>query len=450
MTRKRKHILLTAILLILFTGTLSAQDSSSPTFGFDLGIGAETFDGVTWQTLTFSPDLALGKFGVGVDVTLHYSFTGGEEGNEFLISGRDWVPADAGLTFLELYLPKIRYIRYGTKGEPLFVKLGSIDDATLGNGFIIGNYANTLFLPQRRIFGLSFDLDGSLFKFPILGIETFVGDLTAFDILGARLFVRPLSFTEIPLLKHLEVGATAVFDFDPYKYIDDKPEGYEDFNAMAFGFDLVQPILGNPLISLAAFGDLAFTQKKEGFATGGMLGVGGQIISFITYGAQLRIMGDNFIPVYFDASYDLYRAAKYQIAQSDTVIEGFVGYLASMGFSLMDSKIAFNASIDGPFKSLPETATENFLDYPHLRGVFVIAEGIVPGFSFDAVYDKKFIDSFASLIDPDGAIIEANINYRTGPAIITFTYSIRYNPNATGEENPWETTAGLKSSISLF
>jgi hypothetical protein len=162
-------ILLMILTVPLLPAEEKAEEGSGLNFGFDLGIGAETIGETVYQTLTLSPDLAFGKFGVGIDINLHYTFTGGGTGQDFEIYSGDWVPADAGLTFFELYLPKIRYVRYGLKGEPLFVKLGSIDDATLGNGFIMGNYANTLFLPERRIFGLTFEMDGALFIFPSSG-----------------------------------------------------------------------------------------------------------------------------------------------------------------------------------------------------------------------------------------------------------------------------------------
>jgi hypothetical protein len=84
---------------------------------------------------------------------------------------------------------------------------------------------------------------------------------------------------------------------------------------------------------------------------------------------------------------------------------------------------------------------------PHLKAVFIIGEGIIPGFFFDASYDKRYIDSFSDLIDPRDAVIGANINYKTGPAVISLGYTLRYNP----EGNPdWVTTANLSSSISLF
>jgi hypothetical protein len=421
-------------------------------FGMGLGIGAEVIDDVTYQTLSVTPDVAFGKVGVGLDLTLHYRFTLVDGSTSMEIRKEDWVPS-AELNFFELYLPKIRYVRYGLKGEPLYAKFGSIEDATLGNGFIMGGYANTLFLPERRIFGLAFDLDGRLFGFPYVGIETFAANLAAFDMFGTRLFVRPLIDLSIPILKNIQFGGTVAADRNPYYHMQiiapDEPEYQVDTTSIAvIGADFRLPILSNPVLSLATFGDIAFAGKS----TGGMLGFGGTLIGFLTYGAQLRILGDNFIPVYFDATYDLYRPTKYQIATADTtVVDGSVGWFASLGTSFLDDKVVFNASLDGPFSppvrladgSADPDATANF---PHLRTVLVVAEGVVPGFFFDASYDKKSIQSFEDLIDPTDAVIGARINYKTGPAVISLVYNLRYNP-ALGE---FDVTSGLESSITLF
>ena len=172
-------------------------------FALGLGLGVESFGDETWQKISLTPDLAFGKFGIGVEVTFHYRF----ENSDLTILEDDWVPDP--FTFQEtmsLYLAKFRYVRYGLKGDPLFVKLGSIEDGTLGNGFIMGNYANTLFMPERRVFGLSLDVDGQLFGFPYVGLETHVGDLSAFDVMGARLFVRPLIGTQAPIVRNLQIG----------------------------------------------------------------------------------------------------------------------------------------------------------------------------------------------------------------------------------------------------
>ena len=82
-----------------------------------------------------------------------------------------------------------------------------------------------------------------------------------------------------------------------------------------------------------------------------------------------------------------------------------------------------------------------------------MGQGLLPGFDFYASYDKKNIQSFADLIDPTDAVIGAAINYQTGPAVITLEYDIRYNPEYDASDptsNEWDTSAKLKSSISIF
>ncbi len=467
-----KRICLPAVLFIfLATPLFSQEDTESGTendfgFGLDIEIGAETFnefdaDGnpvaISYQTLSLNPDVSFGKFGIGLALTLHYRFLAPQENNDSNIAIReeDWIPS-GDTSFMELYLPKFRYIRYGLKGEDLYVKLGSIDDGTLGNGFIMGNYANTLFLPDERVFGMSFDLDGRLFNFPYLGIETFAGNLAHFDVIGVRVFGRPLIWLDVPIIKNLELGTTIAGDVDPdyrseYFDLDLFGASFKAESVTIWGIDVIQPILSNPAVSLAAFGD--FVVEPDG-ASGGMLGLGGRFFGIIPYAVQLRFLGDNFIPVYFDASYDLSRGEKYYIIKGAGTVDGSVGWLASTGFSLLDDQLAFHASIDGPFSPVPENRVDStFMEYPHIRMILLVKEGLLPGFFFNADYDKKYIDSWASLISPADAVIGFNINYKTGPAVITLGYDLRYNPNYDPddpESKRWETTAKLSSSISLF
>jgi hypothetical protein len=448
----RSFVLALAMVLTAFVGF--AEEGTTPEFGLDLGLGAATFnDGeepVTYQSLSLNPDFAIGKFGIGLAVTINYRFNGGDANDEFEVRSADWVPSEAGVSFLELYLPMFRYLRWGFRGDPLYVKLGSIDDATLGNGFIMGNYANTLFLPEQRIFGLSLDIDGKLFNFPFVGFQSFVGNLADFDVIGGRLFARPLLLFEIPILKFLEVGTTLVADIDPYAFIkstlpDETPPAE---TVSVWGVDFRLPVISGPIFSMLAFGDFV---TQPGTA-GGMLGVAGKLFSFLPYGAQLRFLGDDFIPVYFGRPYDLYRADYYAISRNDdaTVIEGTAGWFASTGFSIFEDKIALNISIDGPFKDpapgIDDDEEGAWVKFPHLRGSFVVAEGLLPGFSFDASVDKRNIQKFADLVDFSDAVIGATINYQTGPAVITLAYDVRYNPVTEA----WETSAKLQSSLSLF
>ncbi len=442
----------TILLIAIFSSfPLLAEEEEDGNLDFmlSLALGVEAFDGVTYQKVGLSPDLAIGKFGIGLDITIHYRF----ENSVLDIREEDWVPAESGFSsYLGLYLSKFKYVRYGFKGDPLYAKFGSIDDGVLGNGFIMGSYSNTLFLPERRIFGLSFDLDGALFNFPIIGMETFVGDLSAFDVIGARLFIRPLIKTGIPLLQFLQIGTTVAADLKPFRYadaatiIDWQAVGIDTAGARVFaaGVDFRQPILDKEVISLAAFGDLVTLQ---GSSFGGMLGMGGRLAKVITYGAQLRFLGENFVPVYFDSVYDISRPYKYALISDAVGSPSFIGWFASLGTSLLDDALIFSFNLDGPFKNI-DSNPDNYLNYPHFRGLFMVEEGLIPGFSFDASYDKSLIRSFADFIGPEGALMRARINYHTGPAVISFFYQLRYT------ENDWtsdpEVTSGLETSIQLF
>ncbi len=432
----KKTILLLLISVFILPAFSVEGEDTGFNFAMDLEIGAESItEGstpVSYQMLTINPDFSFGKFGIGLDLTFHYRFDDGSGNFDF--REQDWT-IGSGRSFWDIYLPIFRYIRYGHKGDSLFGKIGSIDDGTLGNGFIMGNYSNTNFLPEKRIVGLALDLDGNLFNFPYVGIETFAGNLAKMDVFGTRLYVRPLTSLEIPIIKNLQIGTTAAFDRDP--------DALSTFTSTPgtvsiYGVDFKQPIISNDMVSLALFGDAAFQNGNSGE----MLGIGGQLIKFINYGLNALFLGDNFVPFYFDSVYDLYREAKYNIYNGSSNIAGYNGWLASLGFTFLDGMFEFNTSVDGAFSRKDGVEST----YPHLKSVLVVGEGLIPGFYFDASWDKRYIENWADLIDPSNAVIGANINYKTGPAVITLGYDLRYVPETGG----WDTTSKLSTSISLY
>jgi hypothetical protein len=447
------------VLLGLAVGPVFSQ-AAPPSDGFkfsmNLGLGVQTFNDkdtsapivppattypptTTYQYLSLTPDFAFGKFGIGLDITLNYRFAGG--GSSFQVRQADWVPTSFP-NFLEIYLPKIAYVRWGVKGDPLFLKLGSFIDATLGDGFIMGSYANTLFLPGNRHFGLQADLDGSLFAFPYVGVETVFGNVAVLDVMGGRAYVRPFAGTSIPIVNNLQVGLTGVVDTQPYFGMDkSKPEFAGSPPPVSeFGADVMVPLVyQKDVISLVAFTDLATLQAKS---WGYMIGAGGRIINIFTYGAQLRLLGAGFTPDYFGPTYDLLRGYQYNLLGGS----GWTfGWLASIGTSLLNDLLIFNIAMDGPFVT---AESDPLLSSPHLRGILTLGEGLVPGISFNFSYDKKGITKIEDLVSAKDAAIQALVNFRTGPAVISLVYKIIYDP--TQSPNPWNVTSGLQSSISLF
>jgi len=447
----RRLITLVAAVLLVTAG-LYAQAADAEGAGFEIGGGVSlgvdnipNADGTntSWNVLGFQPDLAIGNFGIGLDLTLRFQIMP-DQNTPFAVYLGDWLPnyEENGRNILDIYLPKIQFVRYGYQGDPLYVKLGSIEDLTLGTGFMMGNYANTRFLPEQRLFGASFRLDGSLFNFPWVGIEALTGNLARLDVIGARLFARPLISLELPIIKNVQIGGSFITDRDPALYRPDIVTTLDPI--FIYSADVMLPILGGDLFPLAAFTEVAFEPNGS---TGFMVGAGGRLVKFITYGAQLRLLQAGFMPNYFDPNYDLYRAEKALVMQAAISGEDSAAWFASLGTSLFEDKIYFEISVDGPFGAAEEGSTFQG-DYPHLRGVAGVREGVLGGFFFDFVYEKYMLGSgdkpfFEDLVDPDNAVITAAVNYQSGAAIFTLLYNLRYDP----AKNDFDVTSSLVTTI---
>ncbi|MDC7225514.1 MAG: hypothetical protein PQJ61_01975 [Spirochaetales bacterium] len=442
--------------LFVLNFSVFADDESAADFGLGLLLGVDTFDAEedggdpeTFQSLALQPDLAIGKFGIGLDLVLHYRFEDG-----FEIREEDWVPQD-DQTILDLYLPKITYVRWAYKGDPFYLKLGDIDDATIGTGFIVSSYSNTLFQPDEDIAGINFDLDAQLFNFPYIGFESFIGNLARFDVFGGRLYTRPMLWTGVPIIKNLEWGFTGATDRTPdlrSEYYDtDTNGGAAADTVFIYGTDLILPVITLQIASLSLFGDFAV----QGENMGGMVGFGGRLIGILPYMFQLRILGDNFIPAYFDNTYDIYRGVKYDIFHyQGVVIEGGMSYLGSTGFSVLDDQLIFSATVDGPFTAIPTDSEDNhtYLDYPHLNAALTVEEGLIPDFSFSAEYDKKFINSWADLVSAEDSMINMAINYNAGAAVVTLSYDMLYLDDEVAglSWDDFDVSSSLSCSIELF
>ncbi|MDC7126032.1 MAG: hypothetical protein PQJ46_10735 [Spirochaetales bacterium] len=444
--------------------TSPPETNKETNFDFDLGInlGVDTFDpssgsdsSETYQLISIKPEFKIGKFGIAFDLELHYRFTSNTD-QIIEIREEDWVPTDSS-DFLALYLPKISYISWGDKGDTLFARLGEIDSATLGTGFLVDSYTNTLFLPDEKVIGLVFDMDANFFNFPYLGLESMAGNIAHFDVTSLRLYGTPFKWSKVPTLKYLEFGFTTALDLDPdYRedyYITDNNSGAEASPVVIFGLDLVQPILNNRIISMAAFGDMAFQNSHMG----GDIGLGGRILAIVPYMLKLRILGDNFVPSYFDYTYDLYRGQKYDIyntSDGTVALEGGLGWVASTGICVFNDLLKFTITMDGPFKSIPEGSIEDnsYLEYPHLYSEFVVAEDLIPYLYFSASFDKKYITEIADIVSAENSIIDFSFNFITGAAVISLSYDMIYDDDGVDGVSwtDFNIDTSLNCSLKLF
>ncbi|MBN1601357.1 MAG: hypothetical protein JW915_07095 [Chitinispirillaceae bacterium] len=184
----------------------NAAPSSSPKW--EIGAGLVTVDNEQWTRIALGVDVPIWKFGVFFDLELFVDADG-------KISDKGWNFKD---DWFEALTRKIRYIRFGQETDPLFVKVGGLSDVSLGYGFLVDRFTNMLHYPDQKLLGLQFNLNDLT---PIgLSLQTVVADFKDFrddgGVLGARLGVKPLKMTQIPILGGLNIAASYAVDLNQY------------------------------------------------------------------------------------------------------------------------------------------------------------------------------------------------------------------------------------------
>jgi hypothetical protein len=186
-----------------------SQSSTGPSAPkWEIGAGLVTVDNEQWTRIALGVDVPIWKFGIFFDLELFVDADGkfSDKGWNF---GDDWFDA---LT------RKIRYIRFGQEADPLFVKVGGLSNVTLGYGFLVDRFTNMLHYPDQKLLGFQFNLNDLT---PIgLTLQTVVADFKDFrndgGVLGARLGLKPLKMTQIPILGGLNIAGSYAVDLNQY------------------------------------------------------------------------------------------------------------------------------------------------------------------------------------------------------------------------------------------
>lgn len=202
-------------LLVLASASLAAAEEPGLKPSYSASMGSVTVGDQQLYRLSLRPDIPIGKWGVALDVELFIDNQGG-------ISDRGWEFGTATKA-TDTFLRKLYYVRYGKPQDNTFVKVGALDQVTLGYGLIMDGYRNTLQYPGIKKTGLQFhrrDIDGMG-----LGVEGVINNFQDFQessaLLGARVSAKATG--------KLELGLTYVVDLDQYGgLVDGDGDGYPD------------------------------------------------------------------------------------------------------------------------------------------------------------------------------------------------------------------------------
>lgn len=407
--------------IFVLASTVSAQKAPAAAGKTDPneitgGLGLTWINGEAYYLISVAPELAFGNFGFGLDLQLHISSTDHKIRKEDFDQTYD-------------YARIIRYLRWGHKGDQVYARIGVLDYAQLGHGFIMYLYNNSPSFDDRRL-GSEFDLN-----FGKYGLETVYGDFGRQGVLGLRAYTRPMQFTNlasVPVLGGMEIGATWAGDMRA----DSKDTSFSRLNGIptpansgtmnVIGADIGFPLLRIPTVNSTLYYDYA---KIVSFGSGEAIGLqtnftGLGIFNLYTK-FERRFTGDKFIANYFDTFYELDRyelsgttfSSKAQLLNS--IKNPGPGYFGDLTIAVLGK-----LQIRGTYSKLDKNDTSGVLHVGTSTG------SLIPVVIVDAGYDKKYIQNGKDLFTLDQrSLLYASLGYKPYPFMIVSTlYSWTFVP----------------------
>ena len=192
------------------------QDVPKKPFGLGLGIGSATIDGTLYNQLALRPEINIAGVGIGLDLVVYMD----NEGN---VRQDEW---DLKNDPDQLY-DKILYVRYGEKTSPAWVKYGSIENMTLGQGGLMQGYSNMMEFPSVRRVGIN-----TGFNIGPFGGELFLSNIKDFSRGGTIMGLRAQYKVSDSL--PITIGLNYVSDANMFSSLKDKdsdsfPDIFDDF-----------------------------------------------------------------------------------------------------------------------------------------------------------------------------------------------------------------------------
>ncbi len=360
------------------------------------GIGMTWIDGQPYTTFTLAPEIAIGKFGAG----LYLQFLMDNE-NNFKLRTDEFKD---GVGWLRVF----RYVRYGQKYDPFFVRLGMLDLESLGNGFLMWNYTNASNYDKRKI-GMILDADLGRF-----GFESMANSLERLELVGGNLYFRPFRFINpnMVILKNFRVYGTYIMDqrFPSWEV----PGETKVLSAFGLGADVI--LINTPIFKTGLYYDYGkFTDFGHGQAVGAnaifpdFIGVFGLSMKF-----EKRWLGEQFIANFFGPLYELDRELSpfdypersliYQL-QNAPRTEGYFGELAG--------HIIHRVRLIGSYQRLNGIRGSGIL---HLEA---LAPDLFPNMKIKATYDKTGIETFEDFRTLDNrSLVTVLMGYQLNPFLM--------------------------------
>jgi len=390
------------------------------------GMGINWIDGKPHYRISFRPEISFSEIGVGLDLNLDFDSEGKLRTENFNEASD--------------YLSIIRYVRYGLKNDPVFIKVGALDYYSLGHGSIMQNYNNSPTYDNRRI-GLVADIDFGKF-----GVESIYSSFSPLGVFAIRGYIRPLQFSsaaDLPIIGNLEVGASFASDVNKdagilagdYDHTKREFNVREDKGAISIiGVDIGLPLLNSSVVDITLYADYAkIINFGSGVATGVKFDFNASSLLQISAKLERRFNNGKYIPSYFNSLHEINRfqvdssagtfTSKALILTNITESQnGFYGDLLIRVLNLFD--------IFGSYQRLDKSPQSGLLN---LRTAI---EPENTPFVLRAGYDKLNIQDEKDLFTlDDRSYLFSEIGYKPVPyLLVSIVYSWTYTPIRGNDE----------------
>jgi hypothetical protein len=408
-------------------------------------VGSITIDGDVYARWVFSPEISIGKLGIGLFLPAIFAPDVGIFGFEDWYNHDEWDFRDFNDSVNDLST-KFLFIQYAQQSDPFYFRVGGIDDFYLGHGFIVDGYSNMIYFPEQINTGIQLNIDAESF-----GFETIVAQVARFQAFGGRVFLRPAG-SDFPL----EFGAT-VFHDRPKPQSSSWPAMVTDEDQLPrlffVGIDTGFPLLRSTMFSALLYANaakLGYGYREvppaltiygveagkldfvKGLGTG--VGVKGKLANFILYGFEYRYIFNYFEPGIINSLWENRRLTYAQelqdliIAQEQPTYKDTKtsGVLISGGVELMH-KLELGAEYED-YKRVSGTGEE-----PVKRGKLYarVHEGLIPRVYGSLSYTRT--ENLADVFDDpfnEDTVLEGMLTYQLAPVVaLRFSYNRTYQYN---------------------
>ena len=194
----------------------SKPDVPKKPFAMGLGIGSATIEGTLYNQLALRPEINIAGIGIGLDLVVYMDNEGNVREDEWDLKNDP-----------DIIYDKILYIRYGEKTSSFWVKYGSIENMTLGQGGLMKGYSNMMEFPTVRRVGIN-----TGFNIGPVGGEIFLSNIKDFSRGGTIMGLRAQYKVSDAL--PLTIGINYISDANMFSSLKDKdgdsfPDIFDDF-----------------------------------------------------------------------------------------------------------------------------------------------------------------------------------------------------------------------------